>query len=88
MTPNGKYLLLNSSATGHLLVHDAVTLQKIKKIKVGNQPIGLSVPNDEVAFVANMKDNTVSVIDLKLLEVANVLPTGARPDGLTYIPGH
>lgn len=87
-TPNGKYLLLNSSATGYLLVHDSATLRLVKKIKVGNQPIGLSVPNDDVAFVANMKDNTVSVIDLKLFEVSSVISTGARPDGLAFIPSH
>ena len=87
-TPNGKYLFLNSSATGYLLVHDAATLRLVKKIKVGNQPIGLSVPSNDVAFVANMRDNTVSVVDLKLFEVSSVISTGALPDGLAYIPNH
>ncbi|MBP9708852.1 MAG: beta-propeller fold lactonase family protein [Oligoflexales bacterium] len=85
-TPDGKYLLVNSSRTGYLQIFDANLLTFVKRIKVGKQPIGLTVPNSQRAFVANMGDNTVSEIDLTNLEVRAVYATGAKPDGLVYLP--
>jgi YVTN family beta-propeller protein len=87
-TPDGKYVLINSSATGNLLVYDTATLRLVKRIPVGRQPIGLSVPNSNFAYVAAMRDNLVAEIDLQRLEVSNVYATGNKPDGLTYIPAH
>lgn len=87
-TPDGKYALVNSSATNQLLIFDAQTLTLVKRLPVGLQPIGLDVPNSDQAFVANMKDNTVSVIDLRRLEVSAVIATGNKPDGLVYVPSN
>ena len=65
------------------MVYDTATLRLVKRIPVGRQPIGLSVPNSTFAYVAAMRDNLVAEIDLQRLEVSNVYATGNKPDGLT-----
>jgi YVTN family beta-propeller protein len=86
VTPNGKHLLVNNSADGTVQIFNADTLELESRIKVGKQPIGIVVPNDQFAYVANMNDNKVSEIDLEKREVVREFLTGTKPDGITYIP--
>ena len=44
---------------------EAGTLSLTHLIRVGTMPIGIAVPDDRFAYVANMGDDTISVIDIK-----------------------
>ncbi len=52
---------------------------------VGDQPIGIDVPDGRFAFVANMNDGTISVIDLEQGVVSRTLPAGDVPDGIVFL---
>lgn len=47
-------------------------------------PIGLVVPDDETAYVANTNADVITVIDLKTFEVITHYKTGKQPDGIAY----
>lgn len=85
-TPDGRRLLVNNSASGTVQIFDSGDLSLIKTISVGKQPIGIVVPRNDRAYVANMRDDTVAEIDLVTLSVTRVTPTGKKPDGLAYVP--
>ena len=68
------------------MVYDTATLRLVKRIPVGRQPIGLSVPNSNFAYVAAMRDNLVVEIDFAALGSFKCIQDRNKPDGLTYIP--
>lgn len=47
-------------------------------------PIGLVVPDNETAYVANTNADVITVIDLKTFEVITHYKTGKQPDGIAY----
>jgi len=79
-------LLVNDVGAGKMLILNPQDLTLIKEIKVGTQPIGLAASNGHHAFAANMRDKTVSVINLNTFLVEAEFPTGASPDGIAYAP--
>jgi DNA-binding beta-propeller fold protein YncE len=84
MAPNNpNQILVNDVGSGVLSILNANSLDLIKEIKVGNQPIGLAA-SETHAFVANMKDDTISVINLKSTLIEAVYPTGKAPDGISF----
>lgn len=84
-TPDtGEKLVINCSDNDSVLILDAASLEVQKEIKVGRQPIGIAVANSSYAYIANMNDNTVSIINLKSNIVENTLPAGEVPDGMFY----
>jgi YVTN family beta-propeller protein len=85
-TPDGKRVVINNAGAGTLQIFDAATLAELKRIKIGQLPIGLSVPSNERAYVARMNHQKISVVDLQRLEVVGEVPTGRLPDGLVYLP--
>ncbi len=80
---NPGQILVNNVGAGTMHVLDGSTLQTLRTIAVGRQPIGL-VAHGNFAFVANMKDNNISVIDLRDGSVKKTLATGQAPDGIAY----
>ena len=44
------------------------------------------MPDDRFAYVANMADDTISVIDIGRGEVARTIPAGDEPDGSCLSP--
>lgn len=82
---NPDQILVNDVGSGMLKILGASELNLIKEIKVGNQPIGLAASGTH-AFVANMKDNTVSVINLQSGKIEAEYATGRAPDGIAYTP--
>ena len=83
---NSSKLFINMARTGEVGVYSAEDLTLEKMIEVGTQPIGITSSTDgQFVYVANMRDNTVSVIDTNLLEVTETLDTGLDlPDGMAY----
>jgi YVTN family beta-propeller protein len=50
-------------------------------------PIGITVgPDNRTAYVANTAADVVAVIDIISLEVIDLYPTGAEPDGIAWTP--
>ena len=49
-------------------------------------PIGLVVPDNRWAYVANTRSDVVSIIDLKSMTIAGHLGTGREPDGIHFSP--
>jgi YVTN family beta-propeller protein len=53
---------------------------------VGALPTGITVPNDRFAYVANMLDDTISVIDISRGVVRRTIAAGDDPDGIVFVP--
>ena len=49
-------------------------------------PIGLVVPDNRWAYVANTRSDVVSIIDLKSMTLAGHLGAGREPDGIHFSP--
>jgi len=47
-------------------------------------PIGIVVPNDKRAYVANTHSDVVTVIDLEKLKITEHLKAGKEPDGINF----
>lgn len=48
-------------------------------------PIGIVVPNNQKAYVANTNADLVSEIDLDTYSITRHFPTGKQPDGINYL---
>ena len=49
-------------------------------------PIGLVVPDNRWAYVANTRSDAVSIIDLESMEITGHFAVGREPDGINYSP--
>ena len=49
-------------------------------------PIGLVVPDDRWAYVANTRSDAVSIIDLEDMSIAGHFAVGREPDGINFSP--
>jgi YVTN family beta-propeller protein len=83
---DGRTLVVNCADNGRVLLIDADALTIRHSMSVGTQPIGITVPDDRFAYVANMVDDTISVIDIRRGAVARTIPAGDNPDGIVFIP--
>jgi YVTN family beta-propeller protein len=84
---DGRMLVVNCADNGRVLLVDAGTLNVTHEIPVGTLPIGIAVPDDRLAYVANMGDDTISVIDIRRGIVVRTIPAGDNPDGIVFLPG-
>lgn len=87
-TPDGKYVCIVSVKTGELLFYDSKTRKMIKKINSGQGAAMLMDKGKNRLFISCTPNNSVSVIDLKTMEVIQKLDIGGRPDGLTIAEIH
>jgi YVTN family beta-propeller protein len=81
----GRTLVVNCADNGRVLLVDADTLKIRYTIPVGTVPIGITVPDDRYAYVANMGDDTISVIDINRGTVARTVAAGDEPDGIVFV---
>jgi len=84
---DGRTLVVNCADNGRVLLIEAGTLSLTHQIAVGTLPIGIAVPDDRFAYVANMRDDTISVIDIRRGVVVRTIPAGDDPDGIVFLPG-
>lgn len=71
-----------------LSIIDASTINKNKSdiIPVGKGPIGVTFdPNTKKIYVANLGDNTVSVIDPEAKKVVGTINVGKLPVSVAYV---
>ncbi|MBI3119577.1 MAG: DUF1080 domain-containing protein [Candidatus Hydrogenedentes bacterium] len=85
-TQDGKRALVtNWVAAGELVIIDTATRQEVKRLRVGDQPIGVEIsPDQQRAFVTSMTSSEVHVIDLVKLEVTGRLYTGLGCDAMAW----
>jgi len=78
-------LVTNWVAEGELVVIDVARPREVKRLRVGNQPIGVTVsPDGGRAFVTNMSSDDIHVIDMGSLSVVGRFSTGAGPDAMAW----
>jgi YVTN family beta-propeller protein len=82
---DGRTLVVNCADNGRVLLIEAGTLSLTHTIRVGTMPIGIAVPDDRFAYVANMGDDTLSVIDIKRGVVVRTITAGDDPDGIVFL---
>jgi YVTN family beta-propeller protein len=71
-----------SGAPGAVIVLDAVTLDELDRITVGDDPAEITfAPDGTLAFVCNTGSGSVSVIDVATRAVTNELMVGMTPVG-------
>jgi YVTN family beta-propeller protein len=73
-------LYVTAKDSNAVIVIDTLTKSIIKKIDVGQGPIGLaSDPQGQYVYVANSYSNTISVIDTRNNELVNTIGVGGEP---------
>ena len=79
--PSKTYTLyVTAKDSNAVIVIDILTKNIIKKIDVGQGPIGLaSDPNGQYVYVANSYSNNISVIDTRDNELINTIGAGGEP---------
>jgi len=84
-TPDGRLVLVSDLDAGELIVIDASGRKEVKRLALGRAPSGiLVVPDGSRAYVALTGENALAVVDLKTLQPAGRIPTGAGPDGMAW----
>lgn len=84
-TPDGRMVFVTSLGTGELAIFDTKTRKEVKRLKIGHGAAGILMdPVGGRAFVANSADNSISIVNLKTLEVSGNLDVGGVPDGLAW----
>ncbi len=84
---DNKKLIVNHTGRNSTGIYDADTLELKKEINVGSLPIGLAVSRStNNAYVANMNDGSVSVIDIESELLIKTMDLDlSKPDGLTVL---
>ena len=84
---DGAFIVVNHSGKDSVGIYDAFSLKLIEEINVGKQPIGLALSRvSDRAYVANMKDGTISIIDLLMkVRMTDIQLRTRLPDGLDVI---
>ncbi|MCR4881550.1 MAG: YncE family protein [bacterium] len=80
LTNNGRYLLLSTIRNGKVFVVDTVKTSVVKELKVGEKPFFIEVSDaDNLAYIANRADNTISVIDVKTMQPLDDIKVTGNP---------
>jgi len=78
-------VLVSSAQSGELIVLDAATRKELKRIAVGEVPVGILItPDGKRAFVATMQTGQVTAVNLDDLSVIKKIEPGQGPDGLAW----
>lgn len=81
VTPDGSKILVAFFATNKLICFDADPLKQTKVVKTGMGPMGFAFPADRSKFyLTNFLAGTVSVYDVKTLEILDTFAASKNPD--------
>ena len=84
-TPDGKRVLAPDVRSGDLVVYDAATWKEVKRVPVGQVPVGLTLDGEgKRVFVSTLVDDRVAVVDLERLAVTGRFEPGKTPDGIAW----
>ena len=88
LTNDGKKLLVSATGRDQFLVVDLATQKIEKTIKTGQSPEHFDITmDDQLAYVGNMEDSTVSVIDLREGKEVKRMAGFFEPHGFSVLPG-
>ena len=71
---------------GIVAVRDAVTLESVAVVKVGRGPRDIAVGIDDVVYVSNRADRSVSIVRRDEWAAVATVPVGVEPAGLAVSP--
>jgi DNA-binding beta-propeller fold protein YncE len=78
-------VLISSLGDGDLVIYDAASRKKSKRVKIGHGAAGILMdPQGSRAFISCGPDSYIAVLDLKTLEVMGHIDVGGEPDGLAW----
>lgn len=81
LSPDRKELYISCWGCDKLIVFNTITRSIDKEINVGDNPNDICLTKDgKYLFVANANDNLVSVIDVRLKKVIEILTSSLYPD--------
>lgn len=84
-SPDGLMVFITGRGTEQLYIVDMRNNKRrmARTLAVGRQPNGLAQTADgNYLYVGHDKDNTISVVDVRLMQVLTTTPVGAYPDGV------
>lgn len=80
LTNNGRYLLLSTIRNGKIFVVDTVKTNVVKELRAGEKPFFITVSKiDDLAYIANRGDNTISVINTKTMQPEEDIKVTGNP---------
>ncbi|MEA9358478.1 beta-propeller fold lactonase family protein [Bacteriovorax sp. PP10] len=90
VSPNNKYILVanqgteqNPSTTTSIV--DIKTFTVVKTVNTGKGAHGVVIESlSRFAYITNMYENTIAILDLKTLKIVASTPTGIKPNGISY----
>lgn len=85
-SPNGRHGIVSAPQSGEIALFDVPEHRLTTRLTVGAKPIGVLLPNNTRAYVANAGAGTVSVVDLETQAVVDTISAGRGPDGMAYLP--
>jgi YVTN family beta-propeller protein len=71
---------------GIVAVRDAVTLDNVAEVKVGRGPRDIAVGSDDVLYVSNRADRSVSIVRRDEWHAVATVAVGVEPAGLAVAP--
>ncbi len=93
VTPNGKTLLVANQGVAEepgttVSFIDTETFKVVDTVETGKGAHGVVIePSGRFAYVTNLYDNTLAVVDIPARRLVTVVPTGAEPNGVSFVPG-
>lgn len=90
MTPDNKYVLVANQGTKEnpsttVSIVDTATFQVLSTIKTGEGAHGVVIDSSgRYAYITNIYENTVSVIDIEQKTVISIIPSGAAPNRISF----
>lgn len=88
--PNNKSILVANQGTEQIpsttvSIVDTKTFTVVKTINTGKGAHGVVIePLSRYAYITNMYENTIAVLDLTTLKIVASTPTEAKPNGISY----
>lgn len=90
VSPNGKYLLVANQGTKEkpstsVSIIATKTFSVIKTVETGKGAHGIVIdPSSRYAYITNIFENSVAVLDLTTMKVVAIVPTGIKPNGISF----
>lgn len=92
VSPDGTLLLVANQGTEEspattLSFVDTATMAELDKVGTGKGAHGVVIePGGRYAWVTNLYDNTLAVVDIAARAVVATVPSGASPNGVSFSP--
>jgi YVTN family beta-propeller protein len=79
VTPDGKYLVANSSLNSSVYVYSLPERELVGGVRVGHSPNWVTItPDSKYAYISMSGDNNVAVIDIATVELVTKIETGGQ----------